>query len=243
MEPEEIVLEDPVFAVPYLKDAPPSFERMSCLGGCGVLGGLSTPIPAPPGLPHPKGILEGRKGLEAVPEVKVRLEQPIFTLQCPKDASLSLQRVTSCWSRGAGLSTSSLQPHPPAQQAGESLQESSAKGEGLGVFPMPCPLIAVLLYECRFLLLRSISLMRHKCVESMRRSSQDDINWHIHVVAYGLPTVKRDRWHSALSWCVLRLLQRVDCQAYLRRGVLFAPLNGRSGGEMARVHFARVLPQ
>lgn len=116
------------------------------------------------------------------------------------------------------------------------------------------PLQALIEGECAFLRLNGTEIhpltMRKKVSidgagmshSARRKPCYEDIKKNLRVFVHGLPQFKRSKWQLPLTWCVANLLQRAGCEAAVKRGDLFAPLNGRAGGEFVRIDFFLARP-
>lgn len=99
-----------------------------------------------------------------------------------------------------------------------------------------CMLQVVVERECRFFRISSSTL--HTINSGRRkRPTPEGVTKGLRVFVHGLPAVKRARWQHPMNWCVAKVLQRVGCEAFIRRGELFAPLDAGNSGEIVRLDF------
>lgn len=103
------------------------------------------------------------------------------------------------------------------------------------------PLQVLIQRECRFLRLND-TVLYPLTSEKRRKPLMEGVSKNLRVFVHGLPGLKRSKWQHPLAWCVANLLLRLGCEAFVKRGELFAPLNGSLGGEIVRVDFAQARP-
>lgn len=101
----------------------------------------------------------------------------------------------------------------------------------------PTPLQSLIELNCRFLLLQEFVLHPLR-TENRQKSLPEGVTKCLRIFIRGLPVAKRSKWQHPLSWTALQILQRVGCEAFVKRGQLFAPLDGASGSEVVRVDFS-----
>jgi hypothetical protein len=88
--------------------------------------------------------------------------------------------------------------------------------------------------ECRFLQIVDSSLQLLEAAD-LKRLPLKCVTHCLRVSVDGLPSLKRHRWQQPLLLSVAAILQRVGCAAFVRRGELFAPVDGASSEILVRV--------
>jgi len=103
------------------------------------------------------------------------------------------------------------------------------------------PLEILIVHSCRFLRLND-TVLYPLAKEKRRKPLLEGVNKNLRAFVYGLPNLKRSKWQQPLAWCVANILQGAGCEAFVRRGELFAPIDGCLGGEIVRIDFAQARP-
>jgi len=97
-------------------------------------------------------------------------------------------------------------------------------------------LAALVTQECGFEKLTSCTLMQLMPRSSKsKRASPGGVSRCLRVCVAGLPQLKRHKWQQPLLLSVAGVLDGKGCPAMIRRGELFASLDGTESGEMVRV--------
>jgi len=74
--------------------------------------------------------------------------------------------------------------------------------------------------------------------QGRHKALPDGVNTCLRVFMEGLPVAKRSKWQVPLGYAMLSLLQCKGCDAFVKRGQLFARLQGSADGEVVRVDFS-----